>query len=216
MNPFLSLSRCPICRERASTARGCCEICRVGLFEVEATADSVSLGVYTGRLERAVRAFKFHHATRLGSLFARELAEIVKAQRWQPDVVCAVPLHLTRYFKRGYNQSAVIGKPLARHLGVPYQPLLKRTRATQQQARLAREARFDNVSGAFQARPIPDKRVLLVDDVITSGATTAACVEALQEAGARSVKVAAVARGRAIESREFQRKGEREKRKEEI
>ena len=203
MNPFLSLSRCPICRERASTAQGCCEACRVGLFEVEATAESVSLGVYTERLERAVRAFKFHHATRLGALFARELAEVIKAQKWQPDVVCAVPLHLTRYFERGYNQSAVIGKPLARHLGVPYRPLLKRTRATQQQARLAREARFSNVSGAFSAKSVPGKRVLLVDDVVTSGATTTACVEALREAGARSVKVAAVARGKAIEHREF-------------
>ena len=201
MNPFLSLSRCPICRERASTKQGCCEVCRAGLFEVKVTANRVSLGVYRGQLERAVRAFKFHHATRLGNLFARELAEMIKAQGWQLDVVCAVPLHLTRYFERGYNQSAVVGKPLARHLGVPYQPLLKRTRATQQQAKLARSERFSNVSGVFRARPVPGKRVLLIDDVVTSGATTAACAEALQQAGAKSVKVAAVARGEAVKHR---------------
>ena len=201
---LFALSRCPVCRERASTAQGCCEVCRAELFKVRADADSVSLGVYRGKLERAVRAFKFYHATRLGELFACELAKAVRVQGWRVDLVCAVPLHPLRYLQRGYNQSAVVAKLLARRLGVPYCPLLKRTRMTQQQAKLSRAERFDNVSGAFRSRAASCKRVLLVDDVVTTGATTAACKEVLLKAGASSVKVAAVARGKAVEHRKIE------------
>ncbi len=193
---LFSLSRCPVCRVRASTPRGACSACLEDLFAPEVHAGTLTLGVYEGRLERAVRAFKFQHATRLAGVFGAALAAEVARRGWQVDTVCAVPLHLRRTLQRGYNQSALIAKRVAADRGVPYTPLLTRTRATRQQARLHRGERFKNVEGAFQAKNARGKRVLLVDDVVTSGATSSACRQALERAGAAEVRLAAVARAK--------------------
>lgn len=195
VTPF-SLLRCPVCRVRASSPRGACDICLAALFMPEVRSDILTLGVYEGRLETAVRAFKFQHATRLANTFGLALAAAVKSQGWFVDEVCAVPLHVRRHWQRGYNQSALIAKKVAAELSVPYAPLLTRTRTTRQQARLQRAERFENVEGAFRAKNLWGKRVLLIDDVITSGATTTACREALEQAGAAEIKVAAVARAK--------------------
>lgn len=112
--------------------------------------------------------------------------------------MCAVPLHTIRFWRRGYNQAALLGKALAVELNTPYLSALLRARPTRQQARLTRAERFENVRAAFRIRVEPEilrgKCILLVDDVVTSGATVAACKEGLLAAGARSVKIAAVAR----------------------
>ena len=194
LTPLYTLARCPLCRQRANTAAGCCASCRADLFHWEVTDDYLALGRYTGKLERAVRAFKFHHATGLGDLFSQELAAAVRAQGWRPKGVCAVPLHPRRYVQRGYNQSALLGRRTARQLGVPYQALLKRTRHTRQQARLNRLERFANVKDAFQAKPVPHGHLLLIDDVMTSGATVDACKAALRRSGAGKVFVATLAK----------------------
>lgn len=113
---------------------------------------------------------------------------------WQADVVCAVPLHWQRYLSRGYNQAALLARQLATLQQVPYQPLLRRHRATQQQAKLDADARLANISGAFVSKPIADKRVLLVDDVLTTRATTTECALALLEAGAKCVYCVGIVR----------------------
>jgi ComF family protein len=157
--------------------------------------DLLALGFYSGRLEKAVRAFKFHGTTRLSKLFAHELARAVKRSGWKVDSICPVPLHWTRRLERGYNQSVLIAKPLARDLGLSYAPLLRRVKRTKQQATLGRLERVSNVEDAFLSKPCQGN-ILLVDDVVTSGATTRACVEALLAAGASEVKVAAIARAK--------------------
>lgn len=194
--PLLHLSRCPVCRVNASTVHGCCAACYRELFRPRLEGNTASLGVYEGKLERAVRAFKFHGAARLGILFGRELAHLI-APTWTVDTVCAVPLHWRRLLSRGYNQSAVLARAMTSSLDKPYRPLLSRHRATRQQARLSRKERLNNVAGAFRLRRshvLAGQSVLLVDDVMTSGATTEACVTVLRQAGARSVKVAVIAR----------------------
>lgn len=191
-----SVLRCPLCRRRPAGPAGCCEPCRRGLFTPLLWEDAAALGPYEGRLERAVRAFKFGGARRLATLFAPALAEAVCERGWPLDAVCSVPLHPRRQRERGFNQSEVLARALARELELPCRPLLTRTRATRQQARLGRAERFANVRGAFASSSLKGERVLLVDDVVTSGATTGACREALLAAGAREVKVAAIARAR--------------------
>jgi ComF family protein len=163
------------------------------LFQVVIRDDMIVLGSYSGRLERAVRAFKFHGTTRLSRLFGEQLAKAVKKSQWKLDAICPVPLHWTRRLERGYNQSALLGKHIAKQTALPYVPYLRRTKRTQQQAKLAKLERLSNVEDAFVSRPCKGN-ILLIDDVITSGATTQACVQALLEAGANSVKVAAIAR----------------------
>lgn len=189
-----SLTRCPVCRQQPSSRLGCCATCAALLFTPSVSKDLITLGRYGGDLEQAVRALKFHGATRLAQLFASELANLVKPADWSIDAVCAVPLHWRRYLNRGYNQADLIAKPLSKKLGVPYQRVLKRTRQTQQQARLSKADRASNVQDAFTASPVTGQQLLLIDDVLTSGATLAAARTALLEAGAKSVKLACVAR----------------------
>jgi predicted amidophosphoribosyltransferase len=106
------------------------------------------------------------------------------------DVVTWVPLAPRRRAERGFDQAHVLAKALARQLGLPAAVYVRRVRATTPQARRAREQRFAAMAGAFaplgRGRPAPPT-VLLVDDVLTTGATASACAAALVDAGARTV-----------------------------
>ena len=108
------------------------------------------------------------------------MAEALGTAAWPVDTLCAVPLHATRYLHRGYNQSALVARSAAAHRSLPYRPLLRRVRTTKQQAKLGGAAREENVSGAFESQKLSGERVLLVDDVMTSGATVdRMCLDAI-------------------------------------
>lgn len=194
LEPFARLSRCPICKLRPSSLSGCCPSCAEDLFAPHIDTRQLTLGVYRGKLETAVRALKFQRSTRLARCFGQALASELRRAPWQFEVICSVPLHWRRRLARGYNQSTLIAQVVARELALPCRPLLVRTRATQQQARLDRQTRQTNVAGAFRARALHHTRILLIDDVLTSGATLGACRAALYAAGATRVYQAAVAR----------------------
>jgi competence protein ComFC len=152
-----------------------------------------SWAVYEGALVRAILLLKFDDIDPLGKLFARLLAEVVAdgGPSFQADVVVPVPLHRQRERERGYNQAALIAKPLAKRLGLPYKSvLLTRIRPRPDKHLLSYEERWESVRGAFATRPgsqVDNLRVLLVDDVMTSGATLDSCAKTLRQAGARSV-----------------------------
>jgi competence protein ComFC len=155
---------------------------------------------YDGALARAILLLKFESIDSLGHLFARNLAGIVRRSGtdFAADVVVPVPLHRQRERERGYNQAALIAKPLARRLGLPYKAvLLTRIRPRPDKHLLTVEERWESVRGAFATRQgsqVDNLRVLLVDDVMTTGATLDACAQALRDAGARSVVGLTVAR----------------------
>ncbi len=205
------LGQCPLCKERSTSARGCCDSCAWTLeqsLRPKQTGFELTLGVYDGLLDQAIHAFKFNHVRRLHVLLAELLArEVAKASYlgqhpssdagaipWQIDVVCAVPLHWRRKLQRGYNQAELLAKAMADVRNLPYQSLLTRPERTQQQAKLDRNERLANIAGAFTSEPLDGERVLLVDDVITTGATTTECALALFEAGAKCVYTAGLAR----------------------
>jgi len=152
-----------------------------------------STAVYEGALVRAILLLKFDNIDPLGKLFARRLAEVMVegGAAFQADVVVPVPLHRQRERERGYNQAALIAKPLAKRLGLPYKSvLLTRIRPRPDKHLLSYEERWESVRGAFATRPgsqVDNLRVLLVDDVMTSGATLDSCAKTLRGAGARSV-----------------------------
>lgn len=132
------------------------------------------------------QALKYHRNFAAGRHFARMLGARLAASPLFADVdlVVPVPLHWTRLWRRGYNQAAVVAREVARSLGAPHAPrLLRRRRRTRSQTRLSVAAKTANVSGAFTLRrdAAPRARhILLVDDVFTTGATLAACHEALR------------------------------------
>jgi ComF family protein len=149
--------------------------------------------IYGGAVARAVVRLKYDPrpelAAPLGDLLRRGVPLLCG---YVPDVVVPVPLHPSRLVARGFNQAALLAAPVARELGATLLPrALVRTRDTPQQATLDRRERLENVRRAFSARDaraVQGKRVLLVDDVRTTGATLLACEDALRAAGAREVR----------------------------
>lgn len=149
--------------------------------------------VYDERAALAIEAFKYGQRTDLAAGFAGELARVVPPG-FPPDVVTEVPLHPARERERGYNQSALLAARLASAAGIPYVPrVLERVRATRAQARLGPTARRLNLRDAFRVRH-PERwtgrRILLVDDVVTTGATLEAALAVLRGAGARAEALA--------------------------
>jgi len=149
-----------------------------------------NLADYTGVIRECIHALKYENNQGLGVVFSDELAAVVVAAGWSPDLVVPVPLSRQRMAERGYNQAACLAKPLAARLDIRYHPYgLARTRDTASQVGLSGEDRRRNVTGAFQAIPevVAGKKVLLVDDVMTTGSTLEACASALTESGAGAV-----------------------------
>ena len=149
----------------------------------------------------AIRSLKYHSATWLASDLAVLLEGAVCSEYAGVhfDGVAAVPLHPLRRRTREYNQSDLLASHLARRMGVPpCRSVSIRSRITATQTRLTAKERADNVRGAFQAGctdPWRGKRILLVDDVMTTGATVNECSRSLVEAGVSEVWVITVARG---------------------
>ena len=156
---------------------------------------------FSGTVRSALHAIKYGGEQRLaeplGAAIARRWARVGVGT----DVVAHVPVHAARARTRGYDQAELIARAAARHLGLPYARLLTRERATIAQFDLDRGDRAANVAGAFEAdaRREPGsvgRWILLVDDVVTTGATLAACAEALERAGALGTSAMTIARER--------------------
>lgn len=182
--------------EKPAGREALCAACRMGLFAFSAAR---SFAVYEKALVRAILLLKFERIEPLGGWFAAELADLVR--RWPPelatDVVVPVPLHRRRLQERGYNQAEMISKPLAKKLALPHKALLERIKPRPDQHLLTLRERWDSVRGAFATRPssqVDNLRVLLVDDVMTTGATLDACAKVLRHAGAKAVVGLTVAR----------------------
>lgn len=148
---------------------------------------------------------KLKHADRtdLAGLMARWLSRSARPLLDDADVVVPVPLHRWRLLRRRYNQAAEIARPLARGQGLAFLPdALERVRDTATQGGKSATGRRRNVAGAFAVRAdrrtrLAGLRVLLIDDVLTTGATAQACARALKAAGAAAVHVAVIAKVRA-------------------
>ena len=159
-----------------------------------------SFGAYTREMARAILLLKYASVAPLGIWFARRLADVIGREPglFEADAVVPVPLDPGRLRERGYNQAELIAKPLARLIGIPFKSyLLVRTRPRPNQLRLTRRERWETVRGAYathKTAQVDKLRLLLVDDVLTTGATLDACSKALKGAGAARVVGLTVAR----------------------
>jgi len=177
---------CPRCGAAAS--RGACGECAGREFRF---AGATALGKYEGRLRDFVLALKFRGSRYLADEFGRRLAARIDRKF---DLVVPVPMSRWKLLFRGYNAAALVAERTARHAGLPFSArALRKIRRTKPQAELEREERLVNPTGAYRSSGVRGV-VLLVDDVLTTGATANACTEALRAAGAAEVYVAVVAR----------------------
>jgi competence protein ComFC len=153
--------------------------------------------IYEGPIRKALHSLKYNRNVALGDALAPSLANFVDALGWMFDSVVPVPLGMQRRKERGYNQVALVAKPLAGILGKKYAPdMLTRTRETPSQVGLSYEERKQNMLNAFLAdfSSASQKEILLVDDIATTGSTLASCSDALIQAGAKTVFAITLAR----------------------
>lgn len=196
-DPHLTCPRCAATVGPYAHLQDGCVACRDLAFHFDQVA---RLGPYDGLLRDVILRMKFHadegFAETVGELWADHAADRLRDLR--PEVVVPVPLHWLRRWRRGYNQSEALARPLAARLRLPcITPLLRRIRNTPRQTAQSLTGRRENLRGAFRCREsaaLRGKTVLLVDDVLTTGSTADEASRALQKAGAGRVIVAVLAR----------------------
>jgi ComF family protein len=153
--------------------------------------------LYVEPTSRLIHRLKYEGYFALSEHLARFMIEGWPAWEQTPDLILPIPLHPRRQRQRGYNQSERLARPLAEALAIQFdRAALRRTRHTAPQVGLGPAERADNVRGAFaaEAQVVSSRRVLLIDDVLTTGATMTAAAEALLAAGAQSVSAYCLAR----------------------
>lgn len=150
---------------------------------------------YARPVQGLIRAFKYGGVYRLSPYLARHMSDLMISQALDPPhALIPVPMHPRRLRQRGYNHALLLAQDLSRQQGLPLWPdRLERIKHTHQQAKLSGAQRRTALEGAFRAQAVAGKRLLLVDDVLTTGATACQCARALLSAGARDVRLIALA-----------------------
>ncbi len=175
--------RCPICS--AECACGICDACANELNGIKCN-DGTSLYFYAGKARHIVHRFKFSGERYLCDAVSEMMLPLMK----ETDVITNVPVHIKRCRKRGFDQSALIAEALAKKCEMTYKPLLKKIVDTPPQSMLTKEERYINVKDNYSvSEDVEGLRILLVDDVITTGATISECTEMLKKAGAAGVEM---------------------------
>jgi ComF family protein len=171
-----------------------CSSCRVNPLQLDGVR---SVAIHGGALRQAIHHFKYQHRRELAEPLGRLLYTYWQEGNLPVDVVIPVPLHASRQRERGYNQSALLARVLANQASLPFNDRdLTRTRATAPQVGLGAEERKVNVENAFvwKGGGLSGARVLLIDDVCTTGATLEACALALRQHDADSIWALTLAR----------------------
>lgn len=196
--------RCPYCRKGLRFMQKECDSCRNDLpsktvnMTLPCGGICISPFVYESLARKAILEMKYYgHTFNARSLAERIAFAVCEASMSeQTDIITAVPMHREQEKERGFNQSELLAREVSRLLKKPYRTLLLKTEKTKQQHKLSRKIRIYNLSGVYKAvntKSIVGKRILLIDDICTTGSTMSECSRVLREAGAKSVLCAAAA-----------------------
>jgi ComF family protein len=186
---------CPHCGRPRSN--GClCPLCQRDPLQIDGVR---SVAYFDGTLREAIHRFKYYNQQDLAIPLGKLMGNYWEKSPLPAEIIVPVPLHKDRLRERGYNQATLLARELAKSIGLPVsENSLMRVRATRPQVDLNAEERKENVGDAFRCsnEELKGKRVLLIDDVCTTGATLEACSVALRQVGARSVWAFTLARAR--------------------
>jgi ComF family protein len=180
--------RCVFCKEICPD--GLCAGCQDSLpWRSPASEGLIAPLCYRDTVRLALHRYKFHGASGYAKVFAGLMIQAAKDSGVQAETVTWIPCSFLRRWNRGYDQSGKLALAAAKGLGLSAQKLIVKKRHTRSQTKMADDlARRNNVRGAFSASPaVSGKRILLVDDIYTSGSTMEECRQVLLDAGAREV-----------------------------
>jgi competence protein ComFC len=193
---FTEKDNCPLCGSDFDTLLNICPQC------LEQQRPWVSGGAplnFKGQSREIIHRFKYNSQLVLSRFLVAEMVKYLKSNNAPKfAAVTMVPLHWLRQWRRGYNQAEVLAQGISRQIGSPCHKLLKRKRSGPAQALKNKTQRQKNITHIFkipEKQKLPDGAILLVDDVMTTGATLTACTKALNEAGAKEIYVLTAARG---------------------
>ena len=195
--PRPAAALCPVCAVAHRSLIPTQHHCEACLRDPPPFARVYAAAPYGGILQDAVQSFKYHGQLALEQPLGKLLGASLRAAALpRPHLLVPVPLHVDRLRQRGYNQALQLARQIGREFDVPVAAdLLRRIRATEPQQGLDATSRRSNLRGAFAvARPVPGRRLILVDDVMTTGATVRECASVLRQAGAATVEVAILGR----------------------
>ncbi len=188
--PFILDPVCPGC---GAENDGIFDVCRKCLKEKNRPWQTAfALMRMEGTGQDLIHRLKYGNETAIARSMGELAAGKINKAEITFDCIVPIPLHWTRRTSRGYNQTALFGSVLAKKTDTPLKPLLKRIKATPKQANLDRKKRLKNLTGAFIVKKKSDcekRRILLVDDVMTTGTTLSAATQTLLDAGAEEVDV---------------------------
>ena len=195
---FIGMDSCALCGKKLYDEK--CQSCETN-HEQRYYTSVISACEYEGLIREKLLDFKFNGEKILAEIFSQFLIEKLKmTEKNKYDIIISVPMHIVRQKERGYNQSELIAEKIAEHIGIPLmQNALTKNKPIERQSKLNKQQRNQNVKDVFvilNDLDIDGKTVLLIDDIITTGATVNECSKALIKAGAKEVFVATVAAGR--------------------
>lgn len=197
--------RCPYCSELIEPCEIACEHCydiiRRKHLPIKGGARGfrcVSTFVYDGRVRRMILRLKYHDRTQYVPQIAELMADDIRAAYGNDafDLITFVPMHKKDFRKRKYNQSQLLAKALSQRLNIPCQDTLIKTKRTRKQHELKYAERKTNLNGAFTVidkKLVKDKRILIIDDIVTSGYTLGNCGKTLSRSKPRIICCAAIA-----------------------
>lgn len=186
---------CPHCG-RPMTSDRLCSLCRREPLQIDGIR---SVAYFEGTLREVIHHFKYYNKQDLAIPLGKLMGDYWEKNPLPAEIIVPVPLHVDRLRERGYNQAALLAREFGRSTGLPIsENSLVRVRATRPQVELSVQERKENVCDAFRcsSAELKDRRVLLIDDVCTTGATLEACSIALRQADVRSVWALTLARAR--------------------
>ncbi len=155
--------------------------------------------VYNSRAKNIIKKYKFQGESYISEKLADIMADKIKFEEISADLITAVPSHIKKMKERGYNPAELVAKGVAQKIGTPFDGnLLKRIRYEKAMNKLTKTERSFNVMGSYDGnfnKSLDDKRIILIDDIYTTGSTVEVCSEILKNMGAKSVTVITVASG---------------------